>query len=59
MEREYIQDGAGVPGVSGSTWLAPQTAQRPSITGDITADALVVGAGIVGALVAFAHARFA
>jgi glycine/D-amino acid oxidase-like deaminating enzyme len=53
VEREYIGANADVSGAAGSTWLARAAEQRPPITTDVTADVLVVGAGIVGALVAF------
>jgi glycine/D-amino acid oxidase-like deaminating enzyme len=52
MEREYIRAAEGVPGAPGSAWLVHDAPQHPPITGDVTADALVIGAGVVGALVA-------
>jgi glycine/D-amino acid oxidase-like deaminating enzyme len=52
MSRDYIRGGVQGLGVPGPPWLERDVAERPAIAGDLTVDAIVVGAGIVGALVA-------
>ncbi len=52
MNREYIETVQAVAGAAGSVWLAADAAEHPTLDGDHTADVLVVGAGITGALVA-------
>jgi glycine/D-amino acid oxidase-like deaminating enzyme len=53
VERDYLQAETVVAGAPGSAWLAREVREHPPATGDITADVLVVGAGIVGALTAY------
>lgn len=51
MEREYMHAEAGPRGASGSPWLVNEVPGRSPVTGDVSADVLVIGAGITGALV--------
>jgi glycine/D-amino acid oxidase-like deaminating enzyme len=52
MNREYIETMPGVAGLAGSPWLTSEPPVSPVLQGDLTADVLVVGGGITGALVA-------
>lgn len=53
MEREYLAGRGGLPGTAGSVWLAErERPQRGSLTGEVTADVVVVGAGLCGTLTA-------
>ncbi len=52
MNRDYIEVQQGVPGVAGSVWLASNAEEYPTLEGEQTADVVVVGGGITGALVA-------
>ena len=52
MNREYIETMPGVAGLAGSPWLASDPPGFPVLQGDVTADVLVIGGGITGALVA-------
>lgn len=52
MQREYMRGAEGLPGAPGSTWLAAETPEHHVLTGEREADAVVVGGGLVGALVA-------
>lgn len=52
MEREYIRRRSGALGTSGSPWLDAEVPERPSLQGDVRTDVVIVGAGLVGALVA-------
>ena len=52
MNRDYIEAEQGVPGAAGSVWLASNAEEYPTLDGDQTADVVVVGGGITGALVA-------
>jgi glycine/D-amino acid oxidase-like deaminating enzyme len=52
MNRDYIDTEQGVTGVAGSVWLASNAEEYPTLDGDQTADVVVVGGGITGALVA-------
>lgn len=52
MEREYIRAEVGMDASGGSPWLEGDSAQYPALGGNIECDAIVIGAGIVGALVA-------
>lgn len=52
MQREYMHGVADLPGTSGSPWLAAETPERSPLVGEGEADAIVIGAGLVGALVA-------
>ena len=52
MNRDYIETVEGVPGSAGSVWLASNAKEYPALDGDYTADVVVVGGGITGALVA-------
>lgn len=52
MDREYLSGAMGDRGELGSPWLAAEAPQHPPLEDDIDADAIIVGAGLVGALVA-------
>ncbi len=52
MNRNYIEAVQRVPGAAGSVWLASNAEEYPTLDGDQTADVVVVGGGITGALVA-------
>jgi len=52
VNREYIETMPGVAGLAGSPWLASDPPGFPVLQGDVTADVLVIGGGITGALVA-------
>jgi glycine/D-amino acid oxidase-like deaminating enzyme len=52
VERDYIEAMQGVAGQAGSIWLSEEAAGFPTLEGDRTADVLVIGGGITGALVA-------
>lgn len=52
MQREYMQHAADLDGVPGSPWLAADSPQRPTLEDDLSADVVVVGAGLAGACAA-------
>ena len=52
VNREYIETMPGVAGLAGSPWLAAESPGFPALQGDRTADVLIVGGGITGALIA-------
>jgi len=52
MQREYMSGSADLPGAPGSPWLAAETPEHPPFVGEAEVDAIVVGAGLVGGLVA-------
>jgi glycine/D-amino acid oxidase-like deaminating enzyme len=52
VNREYIETMSGVAGLAGSPWLAAESPGFPALQGDRTADVLIVGGGITGALIA-------
>lgn len=52
MQREYMQADADLVGAAGSPWLVTEVPEHPQLVGDIESDAIVVGAGLTGALVA-------
>lgn len=58
---DYLHEDPSLPGAAASYWLASaKYARRPVLEGDVTADVVVIGAGIAGALIAYelAHAGF-
>src|SRR5450759_577639 len=52
VNREYIETMPGVAGLAGSSWLAAESPGFPALQSDRTADVLIVGGGITGALIA-------
>jgi glycine/D-amino acid oxidase-like deaminating enzyme len=53
--KEYIQGDPALPGRAGSYWLASSEdrAEAPPLTEHITADVVVIGAGLAGVLTAY------
>jgi len=52
LDREYIETMSDVPGSAGSVWLDADAVEYPPLEGDHTAEILIVGCGLTGALVA-------
>jgi glycine/D-amino acid oxidase-like deaminating enzyme len=52
LDREYLEGTLGELGELGSPWLSAEAPTHPPLAGDVEADAIVVGAGLTGALVA-------
>lgn len=52
MRREYMREQAGPYGEAGSPWLVNDAPEHAPLSGERQADAVVVGGGLTGALVA-------
>jgi glycine/D-amino acid oxidase-like deaminating enzyme len=52
MQREFIRSNMEMGAAAGSPWLMTDASEWPSLELDLEADVVIVGAGVVGALVA-------